>query len=179
MQEIELDKNIKLLDCPGIVFSTNNEHYTAALKNTQRVSDIQDPFALAEHILKRATKHYFCQLYDVTEYETHEEFFAKKAIRMGMLDQVFAYKFFVYFVIFINNCLGFSGKFLKGGIPDTSTAAKSLINDWNSGKIKYFSEPPKSQEVHISSSIITEPTDYLKNLLDEFENDSKPVEDGM
>lgn len=83
MQEIELDKNIKLLDCPGIVFSTNNEHYTSALKNTQRVSDIQDPFALAEHILKRATKNYFCQLYDVTEYDTHEEFFAKKAIRMG------------------------------------------------------------------------------------------------
>lgn len=150
MQEIELDKNIKLLDCPGIVFSTNNEHYTSALKNTQRVSDIQDPFALAEHILKRATKHYFCQLYDVTEYETHEEFFAKKAIRMG--------------------------KFLKGGIPDASTAARSLINDWNSGKIKYFSEPPKSQDVHLSSSIITESTDYLKNLMDEFENDAKPTE---
>lgn len=150
MQEIELDKNIKLLDCPGIVFSTNNEHYTSALKNTQRVSDIQDPFALAEHILKRATKDYFCQLYDVTEYETHEEFFAKKAMRMG--------------------------KFLKGGIPDTSTAARSLINDWNTGKIKYFSEPPKSQDVHVSSSIITESTDYLKNLMDEFENDAKPAE---
>ncbi|KAL5283094.1 GNL3 family protein [Megaselia abdita] len=153
MQEIELDKNIKLLDCPGIVFSTNNDHYTSALKNTQRVSDIQDPFALAEHILKRATKNYFCQLYDVTEYETQEEFFAKKAIRMG--------------------------KFLKGGIPDTNTAAKSLINDWNSGKIKYFSEPPKSQEIHVSSSIITESTDYLKNLLDEFENDTKSSVESM
>lgn len=82
------------------------------------------------------------------------------------------------FVLYYFHFNRISGKFLKGGIPDTSTAAKSLINDWNSGKIKYFSEPPKSEKVHLSSSIITESTDYLKNLLDEFENDSKPFENG-
>ena len=85
MQEVELDSKIKLLDCPGIVF-TNPKTATSdayVLKNAQRVGDIKDPISVAQAVLQRATKEYFCKLYDVTEYETTDEFFAKKAQRMG------------------------------------------------------------------------------------------------
>lgn len=89
MQEVELDSKIKLLDCPGIVFSnpqstTSKNFVPAVLKNAQRVSDVKDPFTIAESILQRASKQYFCKLYDITEYDTYEEFFAKKASRMGI-----------------------------------------------------------------------------------------------
>lgn len=49
------------------------------------------------------------------------------------------------------------GRFRKGGIPDATAAARSLLEDWNNGKIKYYTLPPEdSNDVHISSSIVTE-----------------------
>lgn len=44
MQEIQLDKNVKLLDCPGIVFSSavGNEA-AAALRNAVKVEKLEDP----------------------------------------------------------------------------------------------------------------------------------------
>ena len=87
MQEVELDSKIKLIDCPGVVFSAGNDstgsHVPAVPKNAQRVGDVKDPFNITESVLKRSRKQYFCKLYDVSEYETFEEFFAKKAARMG------------------------------------------------------------------------------------------------
>uniref|UniRef100_A0A1I8MTR9 Guanine nucleotide-binding protein-like 3 homolog n=1 Tax=Musca domestica TaxID=7370 RepID=A0A1I8MTR9_MUSDO len=133
MQEVELDSKIKLIDCPGIVFanSAKNDNMPAVLKNAQRVGDVKDPFTVAESVLKRASKEYFCKLYDITEYDTFEEFFAKKAARMG--------------------------KFLKKGVPDVVAAARSVLNDWNTGKIKYCTQPPEvaeNNDVHVSASIV-------------------------
>ncbi|XP_037728288.1 guanine nucleotide-binding protein-like 3 homolog [Drosophila subpulchrella] len=131
MQEVELDSKIKLIDCPGIVFTGGSEQSHAVLKNAQRVGDVKDPFTIAESVLKRASKDYFCTMYDITSYDTFEEFFAKKAARMG--------------------------KFLKKGVPDVVAAARSVLNDWNTGKIKYCTQPPEIQEaqsVHLSASIV-------------------------
>merc|ERR1712032_1363196 len=38
------------------------------------------------------------------------------------------------------------GRVLKGGIPDKNIAARSVIKDWNKGKIPYFSVPPSDNE---------------------------------
>lgn len=135
MQEVELDSKIKLIDCPGIVFAqtknAGDQTSSNVLKNAQRVSDVKDPLKVAESILQRASKDYFCRLYDISEYDTAEEFFAKKAARMG--------------------------KFLRGGVPDAEGAARSLLNDWNTGKIKYCTEPPEAEAgVHISACIVSD-----------------------
>lgn len=129
MQEVELDSKIKLLDCPGIVFSKGDTQF--ALKNAQRVSDVKDPIKVATSILQRASKMYFCKLYDITMFETPEEFFAKKAKRMG--------------------------KMKRGGTLDVYAAARTVLNDWNSGRIKYFTHPPEveQQETHVSAQIIS------------------------
>lgn len=133
MQEVELDSKIRLLDSPGIVFTQANRGDQASaniLKNAQRVTDVKDPFSIAETILQRASKSYFCKLYDINEYDTAEEFFAKKAHRMG--------------------------KFLRGGIPDATSAARGLLNDWNTGKIKYCTQPPEdARDVHLSAAIVS------------------------
>lgn len=39
MQEIKLDKHIKLLDCPGIVMAKDENTASLALKNCLRVSN--------------------------------------------------------------------------------------------------------------------------------------------
>ncbi|KAM8703495.1 hypothetical protein ACLKA7_008165 [Drosophila subpalustris] len=153
MQEVELDSKIKLIDCPGIVFTSNaiegNENSHAVLKNAQRVGDVKDPFSIAESVLKRASKEYFCKMYDITNYDTFEEFFAKKAARMG--------------------------KFLKKGVPDVVAAARSVLNDWNTGKIKYCTQPPEVPEVtnvHISASIVhAEAREFDVNNFESMETD--------
>lgn len=156
MQEVELDSKIKLIDCPGIVFAqsknTDQQLSSNILKNAQRVSDVKDPFEIATNILKRASKMYFCQLYDVTEYNTPEEFFANKAVRMG--------------------------KFRRRGVPDAEGAARSLINDWNTGKIKYCTQPPETESaVHVSASIVS--TEAREFELDNFEQMETEVLDNM
>lgn len=164
MQEVELDSKIKLIDCPGIVFTqtknAGDQITSNALKNAQRVSDVKDPFKVAESILQRASKNYFCRLYDISEYDTPEEFFAKKAARMG--------------------------KFRRGGVPDAEGAARSLLNDWNTGKIKYCTQPPESEaNVHISASIVSEEArEFEIDNFDQMESDvlnnfTVKVEDAM
>ena len=134
MQEVEIDSNIKIIDSPGIIFQRpKNESPDEffALKNAQHINTVQDPFPLASDILKRATTMYFCKLYDLTEYKSPEEFLAKKAVKMG--------------------------KLIRGGVPDVRSAARSLIHDWNIGKIKYCTQPPADNafDIHLSASIVT------------------------
>lgn len=149
MQEVELDSKIKLIDCPGIVFaqakSSSDQTASNVLKNVQRVSDVKDPLKVAATILQRASKIYFCKLYDINEYESPEEFFALKAAR--------------------------TGKFLRGGVPDTEGAARSLLNDWNTGKIKYCTQPPETDAAaHISASIVSsEAREFEVDNFDEME----------
>uniref|UniRef100_A0A182QRR9 Guanine nucleotide-binding protein-like 3 homolog n=1 Tax=Anopheles farauti TaxID=69004 RepID=A0A182QRR9_9DIPT len=134
MQEVQIDSHVKLLDSPGIVFQRPKEqdqNKFFALKNAQRVTEIQDPFPLANDILKRGTMMYFCKLYDISEFHSADEFLAKKAIRMGAL--------------------------AKKGVPDVKKAARCLIEDWNSGKIKYCTQPPEdnADEVHLDAQLVS------------------------
>jgi len=45
MQEIKLDKHIKLLDCPGIVMSRDEDSASLALKNCIRVNKKKNDFS--------------------------------------------------------------------------------------------------------------------------------------
>jgi len=131
-----LDKKIKLLDSPGIVFAaavkgSSESDASTVLKNAVHVQTIADPVTPATAILQRANKLQMMSLYNLPDYDTPQEFFASLAET--------------------------TGKFKKGGIPDTAKAARQLIEDWNRGKIKYFTQPPEAKdESHVSSSIVTE-----------------------
>ncbi|KAL1137804.1 hypothetical protein AAG570_009500 [Ranatra chinensis] len=133
MQEVQLDTKVKLLDSPGLVFassSSNSNNGIIALKNAAKVESIADPFLPASAILQRTTKHQLMELYDIGEFNSPEEFFTLKAKRQG--------------------------KFKKGGAVDPEAAARGLIEDWNKGKIHYYTLPPEAQETHVSSEIVKE-----------------------
>lgn len=130
MQEVQLDSKIKLLDSPGIVFASGSDS-SASLRNAVKVSSLSDPVTPANAILQRVTKAQMMEMYDITEYNSPEEFYSLKAARMG--------------------------RFKKGGVPDSVAAARSLLEDWNCGKIKYYTLPPEDEgQVHISSEFVTE-----------------------
>ncbi|XP_066155961.1 guanine nucleotide-binding protein-like 3 homolog [Euwallacea fornicatus] len=122
-QIVQLDSKIKLLDSPGIVFAAGSDSQ-ASLRNAVKISSLVDPMTPANAILQRVSKHRLMEIYDVTDFSSPEEFYTLKAKR--------------------------TGKFKKKGIPDAVAAARSLLDDWNSGKIPYYTVPP--QENHESSS---------------------------
>ncbi|XP_066994987.2 guanine nucleotide-binding protein-like 3 homolog [Anabrus simplex] len=131
MQQVQLDSKIKLIDSPGIVFASPeiNSEAAIALKNAVRVEALADPITPANAILQRADKHQLMQLYTLAEYKSPEEFFPMLAKRMG--------------------------RFKKRGIPDSKVAARTLIEDWNRGRIRYYTVPPEDNtDIHISSEIV-------------------------
>lgn len=118
-QEIHLDKNIKLLDCPGIVFASPSDTDELAhlfLRNCVRVEQLEDPIAPVELILQRATPEQLMMLYTIPRFEGTQQFLIQVAKHQGKLK--------------------------KGGIPNLEAAAKSVLADWNQGKIPFYTLPP-------------------------------------
>jgi len=61
MQEIILDKDIRLLDCPGVVL-TNNPN-TSILHNVIRTEDIKDPIEVVSLILEKVKRQTLYEVY--------------------------------------------------------------------------------------------------------------------
>jgi nuclear GTP-binding protein len=47
---------------------------------------------------------------------------------------------------FLLNLARQRGKLRRGGIPDIDSAAKIVLQDWNSGKIPYYTIPPATDK---------------------------------
>ena len=56
MQEVQLDKHVKLLDSPGIVMAAGDTDAATILKNCVKVESIDDPTAPVSAILRRCNK---------------------------------------------------------------------------------------------------------------------------
>ncbi|XP_011311746.1 guanine nucleotide-binding protein-like 3 homolog [Fopius arisanus] len=153
MQTVQLDSKIRLLDSPGIVFvdDSTGDDSSVALKNAVKIQSLKDPFTPASVILKRISKKQIMELYDMPDFQTPEEFFVKKAERMGM--------------------------FKKGGVVDVTAAARSVLNDWNSGKIRYYTVPPELPSGQVSAAIITE--DCKEFDIEKFTADEKMMLDDV
>lgn len=76
MQEIILDKNIKLLDSPGVVFSNDSDkEYNMILHNVIRIEDIKEPIDVVSVILHKVPKDNIKDLYKIeSDWETTEQF---------------------------------------------------------------------------------------------------------
>ena len=56
LQEVHLDKLIKLLDCPGIVMATSTTDAAMILRNCVKIEQLVDPLPPVEAILRRCNK---------------------------------------------------------------------------------------------------------------------------
>ncbi|XP_020648686.3 guanine nucleotide-binding protein-like 3-like protein [Pogona vitticeps] len=132
LQEVHLDKHIKLLDCPGIVMASPTSDAVMILRNCVKIERLVDPVSPVEAILKRCNKQQIMQHYGVPDFQDTMEFLAHLARRQGKLK--------------------------RGGMPDHEKAAKAVLSDWTSGKISYFTHPPETHTLptHISAEIMAE-----------------------
>ena len=129
-QEIHLDKKVKLLDSPGIVFTSTPDASTA-LRNCVKVEKLQDPITPVGLILDRCNHDQLTRLYRIGEFSSVNDFLLQIAEKQG--------------------------KVKKGGVLDMEKAARTVLEDWNSGRIPYYTVPEEDEEgVHAGSEIVTE-----------------------
>jgi len=129
LQEVVLDKNIRLIDSPGVVFDEyDNERKDTAslfLKNCIDVDSMEDPIVAVEALLHRCTLQSLIMTYNIPAFPQDNT------------------------MMFLAMVAKQYGKVLKGGIPDKVSAARAVLRDWNSGKIPYYTPPPPSSSLSI------------------------------
>ncbi|OAG31256.1 nuclear GTP-binding protein [Nematocida displodere] len=115
-QYISLMKRIYLIDCPGIVPPADKNETAVVLKGVVRVENITEPEEHIDALLQKADPGHIKNFYGIDPSEGSVKFLEDLAKK--------------------------SGKLLKGGIPDISAVAKTVIHDWLRGRIPYYVLPP-------------------------------------
>jgi len=127
-QEVHLDKKVKLLDCPGIVFAKNESDVSVILRNHVKLSAVTDCVPAVHEIVKRCEKMKLMKLYKIARFGSEQEF-------MQLVCQS-------------------RGKMKKGGVLDLEGGARSVLQDWFAGKIPYYTQPPEVQESSFEEATI-------------------------
>ncbi|XVF81155.1 hypothetical protein PTKIN_Ptkin15bG0134200 [Pterospermum kingtungense] len=132
MQEVQLDKNVKLLDCPGVVMlRSGGNDASIALRNCKRIEKLDDPVGPVKEILKLCPERLLVTIYKIPSFQSVDEF--------------------------LQNVATVRGKLKKGGIVDVDAAARIILHDWNEGKIPYYTMPPvRNQGEPSEARIVTE-----------------------
>ncbi len=131
VQLVSLDKTIRLLDSPGIVWKKHIGEEGLLLGNVLSTDHIEDAVAVAKVIWTRSNAAQLCAIYNLQEeVQSVEQLLLRIAQASGLLR--------------------------RGGVVDLEAAARKMIGDWNSGKIPYFSIPPAKQEGESSELIAGE-----------------------
>ena len=122
MQEVVLDKNVRLLDSPGVVFDDKS----ALLGNCVDAESIEDPIPPVDALLKRCNMQSLIMTYNIPAFPPGDT------------------------MMFLAMVAKSYGRVLKGGIPDKIGAARAVLKDWNHGKIPYYTVPPADAEPDVS-----------------------------
>ena len=121
MQEVVLDRNVRLLDSPGVVFDDSS----ALLGNCIDADSIEDPIPPVDALLKRCNPKSLVMTYNIPSFPEGDT------------------------MTFLAMVAKSYGRVLKGGIPDKIGAARAVLKDWNHGKIPYYTVPPKDAEPEV------------------------------
>ncbi|KAM0949332.1 putative GTP-binding protein, orthogonal bundle domain superfamily [Dioscorea sansibarensis] len=129
MQEVHLDKNVKLLDCPGVVMlKSSDDDASIALRNCKRIEKLEDPVGPVKRILDLCPAERLMSLYKLPNFSSVDDFLYKVATLRGKLK--------------------------KGGIVDIEAAARIVLHDWNEGKIPYYTLPPVRNQVNNVEAVV-------------------------
>ncbi|XP_035862044.1 nucleolar GTP-binding protein 2 isoform X1 [Sander lucioperca] len=144
-QYITLMRRIFLIDCPGVVYPSEDSESDIVLKGVVQVEKIRNPEEHIAAVLERAKPEYIQKTYRIPTWSSAEDFLEKMAFR--------------------------TGKLLKGGEPDLSTVSKMVLNDWQRGRIPFFVKPPgleRDQDFFKDKLLPVEgPSEEVKNVQEE------------
>lgn len=149
-QYITLMKRIYLIDCPGVVYPSDDSDTEIVLKGVVRVENIKSPEDHIPAVLERVKREYLQRNYKIELWNDAEDFLEKLAKR--------------------------TGKLLKGGYPDIHTVAKMILNDWQRGKIPFFIKPPLIEDKEFQMNDLTEQTNKVSCKLLEVKDTAEDVD---
>lgn len=117
-QYITLMRRIFLIDCPGVVYDASNTETDTQkiLKGVVRVEMVPDPEQYIPAVMERVKKEYLARTYQVFEWTDADDFIEKLGLK--------------------------TGKLLKGGEPDLAVISRMILNDWQRGKLPFYTAPP-------------------------------------
>lgn len=132
MQEIEVTGKIRILDCPGVVPASGADITPSmVLRNSIKVELLEDPIHPVAFIIERVPKEQLVEAYEIETFGDAEDFLSQLARKRGRV--------------------------LKGGEPDLEGVARIVLQDWNKGRIRYFTLPPADEGiVEGTAELVTE-----------------------
>ena len=132
LQEVVLDRNIRLVDSPGVVFDDDDDvdGAGAILRNSVDCDSVKDPLPAIQSLLGRCSTESLMMTYNVPAFPSGPE---------GVMT-------------FLAMVARTKGRVLQGGIPDKVMAARLVLKDWNRGKIPYYSVPPTTTTTNMKAS---------------------------
>ena len=120
-QYVKLTKRIYLIDCPGVVYTSENDsEVDIILKGVVRPERLDDAEYYIPTIIERVDKKKLCDVYGINDFDGVDDLLQKVAKR--------------------------TGKLRKGNEADTSTVSKMMLYDWQKGVIPHFIQAPKLEK---------------------------------
>jgi len=115
-QYVALMRRIFLIDSPGIVYPAGDSETDLILKGVVRVERVEDLTIHIDEMLRRVRKDHIARQYGISQWNNAEDLLEKLARQTGRL--------------------------LGGGEPDLNSVAKSILRDWQRGRLPHFVMPP-------------------------------------
>ena len=141
LQEVILDNNLRLLDCPGVVMSHDEN---SILHNVIRTEEIKEPIEVVGRIFKKMSQDYLFKTYDLDISILKGSELTVEKILYLIGEKLKKYK--------------------RGGLVDLDKAARLVINDWNAGKLKYYTVPPGIDKNAFEQKLMQEQNNKTKNM---------------
>merc|ERR1712118_460563 len=124
------------------VFAGNQNDPSVILRNAANIETLDDPVGVVDALLARAPKGAVLRHFCVADFDS----------TAGFLVQIAKAR----------------GKFKKGGAANLEAAARVVLSDWTSGKLRYYCMPPKTRGVDDENAALAEEaqvvTSYGKEL---------------
>ncbi|KAJ8378964.1 hypothetical protein AAFF_G00232580 [Aldrovandia affinis] len=132
MQEVNVAKNLKMIDSPGIIASQSNPAVSMALRSLPALEKRENALDAVRALLKHCDKQQIMLQYNVPDFRNSLEFLTCFAKKRGFLQ--------------------------KGGVPNTGQAAETFLSDWTGAKLRYHSKPPENLGLpsYLSETLVTE-----------------------
>ncbi|GAA6047904.1 hypothetical protein JCM3770_006417 [Rhodotorula araucariae] len=120
VQEVVIEKGVRVLDCPGVVVEMRGE-IEGALKGMVRPEDVRDCKGPVEAILQRCSPAHLQMMYNIPHFAPNDTTAFLLAVARA------------------------KGRLRKGGVPDLDGTARSILRDWVAGRIAYYTAPPSAE----------------------------------
>ncbi|EER18581.1 Nuclear GTP-binding protein NUG1, putative [Perkinsus marinus ATCC 50983] len=132
MQEVQIDKTVSLLDCPGVIFSGTEESASntssLVIRQSVNVDALEDPMPVVEALVKRTPRNAVLKHFKMPAFESVTEL--------------------------VGHVCRTRGKLRRGGAPDFRQGAKDVLREWTTGRLRFFCMPPAADKGKVFAKVV-------------------------